>query len=66
LELIPLAEVLKKNALDVSECIIEYQIDFDSRELILRDLSILGISAATIFPDLDHLSQDLIRDIGLE
>ncbi len=66
LELKPLTEILKKNKFDVSECVIEYQIDFDSTELLLRELSILGISAATIFPDLDHLSQDLIRDISIK
>jgi hypothetical protein len=59
----PLVEILTNINVDVADCVIEYQIDFDSRKPLLRELSILGISAATIFPDLDHLSQDLIRDI---
>jgi len=60
----PLTEILMSMKLDVTEYVIEYQIDFSSREPLLRELSILGISAATIFPDLDHLSQDLISDVG--
>jgi hypothetical protein len=60
----PLDEILKSMGLDVTDYVIEYQIDFGSRESLLKELSILGISAATIFPDLDHLSQDLISDVG--
>ena len=30
---------------------------------LLKELSILGLSAATVFPDLDHLAIDLVTDI---
>jgi len=59
----PLAEILKNKEVDLTEYLVEYEIDFESRQPLLRELSILGISAATIFPDLDHLSQDLISDV---
>jgi len=62
----PLVEILSNMVFDVTKYVIEYQIDFGSREPLLRELSILGISAATIFPDLDHLSQDLISDVDEE
>jgi hypothetical protein len=60
----PLTEILTKINVKEADYVIEYQIDFESRESLLRELSILGISAATVFPDLDHLSKDLISDIG--
>jgi len=58
------SEIFDSKGLDFSECLVEYEINFDCRDEILRQLSILGISAATIFPDLDHLSQDLISDVS--
>lgn len=60
----PLAEILKKMNVDVADYVTEYQIDFESSKPLLRELSILGISAASVFPDLDHISQDLISDVG--
>jgi hypothetical protein len=60
----PLSEILKNMRVELADYLIEYEIDFESRKSLLRELSILGISAATIFPDLDHLSQDLINDAG--
>jgi hypothetical protein len=59
----PLAEILTKSKVDVKDYVIEYKIDFESSGSLLKELSILGISAASVFPDLDHLSQDLISDI---
>jgi len=59
----PLAEILENKRVDLAKYLVEYKIDFECRKSILRELSILGISAATIFPDLDHLSQDLINDV---
>ena len=35
----------------------------DQRYRLLKELSVLGISAATISPDLDHLAQDLKSDV---
>jgi hypothetical protein len=63
LALKPMVEILSTNNTNVADYVIEYSIDFNSRDSLLRELSIMGISAATIFPDLDHLSLDLIRDV---
>jgi len=60
----PFADIFQSKGIDFAPCLVEYEIDFKCREELLRELSILGISAATIFPDLDHLSQDLISDIS--
>ena len=60
----PLSEILKNKRIELADYLIEYEIDFECRKSLLRELSILGISAATVFPDLDHLSQDLINDVG--
>jgi hypothetical protein len=62
----PLAEILRSKKIDLADYLIEYKIDFECRKELLRELSILGISAATIFPDLDHLSQDLISDVSIK
>jgi hypothetical protein len=60
----PLPQILNEEKLDNADYLIEYPIDLESRKQLLRELSILGVSAATVFPDLDHLSQDLISDVG--
>jgi len=59
----PLSEIIRKNNIVASDCLYEYKIDIRSRIDLLRELSILGVSAATIFPDLDHLAEDLTIDI---
>jgi hypothetical protein len=64
LKLKPLAEILTEKKVDIADYLIEYLIDLESRKSLLRELSILGISAATVFPDLDHLSKDLVNDVG--
>ena len=61
----PLPEILAKQKIDVADYLIEYPIDFEYRESLLRELSLMGISASSVFPDLDHLSQDLINDVGV-
>jgi len=56
----PLEDILNsKEDLKMSEVLIEYQIDFEKTNNLLKELSMLGVSAATIFPDLDHLTFDL-------
>ena len=62
-ELKSIQKILKENDFDVNECLFEYKIDYGARHSILRDLSTLGISAASIFPDLDHLAKDLVFNI---
>ena len=59
----PLSDILKQNKMVVNDCMFEYKIDTGARVDLLRELSILGLSAATIFPDLDHLAKDLTNDI---
>lgn len=63
LELKPIQNILRENKIELAECLFEYKIDIHERNSMLQELSILGISAATIFPDLDHLAMDLKSDI---
>jgi hypothetical protein len=56
----PLSEILRKKKIDIAECLIEYRIDSDATRQLIRELAILGVSAATIFPDLDHLANDMM------
>lgn len=62
-DLKPIKGILKDNGFEITECLFEYEIDIQARITLLRDLSILGISAASIFPDLDHLATDLYHDV---
>jgi hypothetical protein len=57
-------DILKKNDIDLSECLFEYKIDAQETNALLKELNLLGISAATIFPDLDHLADDLTYDVN--
>ena len=59
----PLEEILSKNRVKINDYLFVYRIDKNAKETLLRDLSILGVSAATIFPDLDHLAKDLKTDV---
>jgi hypothetical protein len=59
----PLQDILSKEILELSEYLIEYEIDIDAKSSLLRELSILGISASTVFPDLEHLARDLKTDV---
>lgn len=59
----PIEEILKENKIELLGCLFTYNIDVRERSTILRHLNILGISAATIFPDLDHLAEDLRFEI---
>ena len=63
-DLIPIKDILKKNKIKLSESLVEYKINKNTRGKLLRELSILGISPATIFPDLDRLAMDLKYDIN--
>jgi len=62
-ELKPIKEILKQKRIRLKDYLFEYKIDLRKRKSILKELSILGISAASIFPDLDHLAIDLLTDI---
>lgn len=63
-DLKPIQEILNESNIELSECLFEYKIDIQKRSALLKELNILGISAATIFPDLDHLAIDLRYDIN--
>lgn len=60
----PIETILRGKNIDVSECMYEYIIDSQAKAALLKELSIMGVSAATIFPDLDHLAQDLVSDVN--
>jgi len=52
----------KKLSLDQlvpNDILIKFQIQPDARRFIIRDLAILGVQEATVFPDLDGLAKEL-------
>lgn len=60
----PLPDLLRGKGLDMSQCLFAYEIDITGADTLLRDLAILGVSAATIFPDLDNLAKDICSEVG--
>lgn len=62
-DLNPIKVILKDIGINTSDCLFEYEIDAKNRSAMLKQLNILGVSAATIFPDLDHLADDLKFDV---
>jgi hypothetical protein len=63
-DLKPIKDILNESNVKLSECLFEYSIDIEERNNMLDELYMLGISASTIFPDLDHLAIDLRYDIN--
>jgi hypothetical protein len=59
----PMPDILKDIGAKEEDYLVAFDIDLNERESILRQLALLGISAATIFPDLDHLAEDLTSEI---
>ena len=61
----PLKEILVAEKADLRQCLIEYEVTENRAQQtqILRDLAYLGISASTVYPDLDHLALDIRNDI---
>ena len=59
----PMHKILTNKGIDVTHCVVEYEIDYSAIDNLMSELSMLGISAATIFPDLDHLVQDIVKDV---
>jgi hypothetical protein len=59
----PLQDILAGKNVDLTDYLFEYKIEPAERNNLLKELSVLGISAATIFPDLDHLASDLVSDL---
>ena len=51
-------DILAGKTDELNRYLVEYKIDGNEKNSMLRELSLLGVSAATIFPDLDHLAQD--------
>lgn len=61
--LLPLEVILSNEKVNKSEYLVEYKIDIEAKNSLLKELSILGVSASTIFPDLDHLALDLETEV---
>ena len=61
----PLQDILTGKNINLNDYLFEYRIDVAERSNMIKDLSVLGVSAATIFPDLDHLAIDLVSDLKL-
>ena len=59
----PMQDILIDKGENLEEYLFEYEIDKNEKNSLLKELSVLGISAATIFPDLEHLAHDLVFDI---
>jgi hypothetical protein len=59
-----LIEILTKKNIPLNTCLFEYEVDARKNGSLLKELSILGISAASIFPDLDHLAIDLVAEVN--
>lgn len=58
-------DVLLSDAIpNISEYLITYKINSKASSKITKQLFYLGISAATIFPDLDNLSRDLNYEVS--
>lgn len=62
-ELKPIPHILSDRKIRVEDYLTKYDIDIKKKNSILKELAFLGISAATIFPDLDHLAEDLTAEI---
>jgi hypothetical protein len=56
-------DILRAKKVKLEEYLFEFPMDSTNRGRLLRDLSVLGISEASIFPDLDHLAKDLEIEI---
>lgn len=52
--------ILESKNIYSSKCLYEYTIDPTATKQMLSHLSYLGISHASIFPDLDHLCKDIV------
>jgi hypothetical protein len=63
LESIP--DLLRKKKVELTEYLIEYLINNEAIDALLAELTILGVSASTIFPDLDNLAKDMILEIKI-
>ena len=61
----PLQGILAGKNVKLNDYLFEYEIDLDERNNLIKELSLLGVSAATIFPDLDHLASDLVSDLKI-
>jgi hypothetical protein len=56
-----LRDVILKVTNEIQSILVEYVIDEEFCDALIRDLKWLGISQTTIFPDLDNLGKELAR-----
>ena len=61
----PIKDILTGKSVGIEDYLIEYRINGAAGNDLLRELSILGVSGATVFPDLEHLADDLVSDIKI-
>lgn len=61
----PLPKLIKDKAGDLTDCLIEYLIDYDAIAQLMKDLALLGVTGSTIFPDLDHLAKDISSELSI-
>ncbi len=59
----PIPSILKSRGFDSNDCLFEYPVDVGQAGDLMDELSLLGVSAATIFPDLDRLAKDLLTEV---
>lgn len=55
----PIVDLLKAKCDSTHKILREYAIDYNGIRPMLVDLAVLGISSSTLFPDLDHLAEDI-------
>jgi len=59
----PIPDILRKKGFDPEECLIEYRVDDGRIESLMKELHVLGVTSASIFPDLDHLAKDMTEEL---
>ena len=62
-ELGSILDILNAKNIQVTDCLHVYDINQESVDQMLIQLAYLGITHASIFPDLDHLSKDISASI---
>ncbi len=60
----PIRELLEKKVDDLDKCLVEYKIHGAACGKITSELLLLGVSAATVFPDLEHLAKDIKKQLN--
>ncbi len=59
----PIEVNILRKEVDIKEYLFEYPINANETDTILKQLSVIGVSGGSLFPDLDHLAYDLVFDV---